>query len=464
MRTSFSKLSGILELWQTPARLSKIIAFLLLATSLVLVLHYSGPQRQLDLKNTYGQQAFIYDDRPRGGKSVADYIKSPGDGFLCKLVDSNIYKYCGYGINFQDHERDAPGDDNTSIQYVDLSRFTQLYIDMDYEGPAAHVPFGIRTLLSDDAYQYIDTNVEPNTLATYRVAASSLDRPYTLALKRINMSTRWMTDKKIPGSFAKPDLTRVSSFGIQIPSSFPQGTYRFEIRKLTLTGPWIAADTLYASIFFFWTGFIALLSLLQLRQIRKQKIATRSRIKELSAARDEILNVSRVFEEIAHHDQLTGLLNRQGFKDGAGEHLEANPQAKFTIILLDLDHFKQINDSYGHNKGDDILAVAARCIKSQVRSADICARWGGEEFLIACPETCDAEAIVIAEKIRKALKAYRDSEIPSLQLTGSFGIAEHTPRDSVIYTIERADTALYEAKERGRDCYVVAKPSQAADT
>ena len=453
--------SSLLALWQSPARLAALVAGMLMVTSAVLLLHHLGPQRTLDLKALYGQDAFIYDDRPAGGASIATYIDRPENGFICTLISSDTYKYCGYGFEFAAADADLVSN-TRGASSADFSHFNTLHAEIEYEGPAQNIPFTFRTLLPEEAYQFIDQSIDSQTLANYRVAATSLKKSYSIELQRIHMSTQWMSDKKIPGQFAKPDLSKVTKIGIQFPSSYPEGRYKVAIKRFSLSGPWIRTEDLYATIFFFWITFIALVSALQLKQLRQQTLATRARVQELSQARDDILNISKEFEQIAHHDQLTGLLNRQGFEEGAREHLESNPHAEYSIILLDLDHFKSINDTYGHAKGDNILAVVARCIRSQLREADICARWGGEEFLIACPETKDAEAVVVAEKIRTQLAGYRDSEVESLRLTGSFGIAQHEAHDRVATTIDRADQALYEAKNRGRNCYVVAAPHKPA--
>ena len=129
---------------------------------------------------------------------------------------------------------------------------------------------------------------------------------------------------------------------------------------------------------------------------------------------------------------------------------------RFAIGLVDLDHFKHVNDQYGHDSGDEALRIIARRLCNSVRDTDLVARWGGEEFLIAFTGASRQEAASLAERIRIAVAqttiAYGGRQ---LKLTLSAGVAVHQPDQSLDELIKAADDALYVAKGSGRNCVVV---------
>jgi diguanylate cyclase (GGDEF)-like protein len=123
-----------------------------------------------------------------------------------------------------------------------------------------------------------------------------------------------------------------------------------------------------------------------------------------------------------------------------------------TLALADVDHFKSINDTYGHDTGDKVLIEIAHVIASHIRAYDVCGRWGGEEFLIIMPEVSAPNSAFIVERLRTAiceLNICVDDQ--SLELSASFGIAEYRPGENISETLNRADTALFAAKRAGRN-------------
>jgi diguanylate cyclase len=119
---------------------------------------------------------------------------------------------------------------------------------------------------------------------------------------------------------------------------------------------------------------------------------------------------------------------------------------------MDLDHFKAINDTYGHNQGDRVLAEAARMLRQSVRSGDHVCRWGGEEFLVVLPGNDAEHTTVVSMRISEQLRRLRFERAPDLRVTASIGTALRKPAEPVIDWLGRADQALYRAKQDGRDC------------
>jgi diguanylate cyclase (GGDEF)-like protein len=170
-------------------------------------------------------------------------------------------------------------------------------------------------------------------------------------------------------------------------------------------------------------------------------------------------------ERLATTDGLTGLTNHRTFQVRLDEHLAQARRygKKLSLILCDIDHFKSVNDTYGHPIGDVVLKGVAKTIQKEARATDVVARYGGEEFAVVMPETDAAGALVIAERIRERVKAllFESGQGP-LKVTLSLGVAA-VPDDAATKgdLVERADGCLYHAKRNGRDRCVSASSLRA---
>ena len=162
-------------------------------------------------------------------------------------------------------------------------------------------------------------------------------------------------------------------------------------------------------------------------------------------------------EALAHTDPLTQLVNRRALTIRLVTEMERvrRYNAPLSMLLIDLDHFKLVNDTYGHMAGDDVLAAVAVLLQRAVRSVDLVARYGGEEFVVVLPETGRQGAVAFAERIREKVAAYNFSigESQQIRITTSIGVATYpSPRlDSVEDLFRAADIALYRAKGNGRN-------------
>ncbi|BDY13705.1 diguanylate cyclase [Hydrogenimonas cancrithermarum] len=156
-------------------------------------------------------------------------------------------------------------------------------------------------------------------------------------------------------------------------------------------------------------------------------------------------------DRLAHTDKLTGSLNRhRGIEILEHEIARAKRYGHtFSVIFFDIDHFKRINDTYGHTIGDNVLIKAVKAIKNSLRSTDSIIRWGGEEFLIILPETPLSDTIQIARKLREQIES-RNGNIP-VPITASFGAAEWESALTLDTLISKADSKMYEAKRLGRN-------------
>jgi diguanylate cyclase (GGDEF)-like protein len=191
-------------------------------------------------------------------------------------------------------------------------------------------------------------------------------------------------------------------------------------------------------------------------------LAHRAEIDEIDAMRNELAALLKrltaqhtELERLATTDSLTGLGNRRFLFERLGQEVyrARRYHTPLSLLLFDIDHFKRINDGWGHAVGDHVLREIARETHQSLRKADTAGRYGGEEFIVLLPETDLAEAVALAHRLnreisRKVIKPERGSPI---LVTVSVGVATLAPAESGEELVQRADQALYRAKQAGRD-------------
>ncbi len=179
--------------------------------------------------------------------------------------------------------------------------------------------------------------------------------------------------------------------------------------------------------------------------------ALAEKLQKLEAANETISRLART-------DDLTGLHNRRSFNDFFALALSAARRHghPLSLISIDLDYFKAVNDSFGHTGGDLVLKEFSNLMQEMVRAEDLAVRWGGEEFIILLPQTNCEAAAALAERIRSKFEQTPGSAAP-LAMTASFGVAELQDGEHEDDLIRRADEALYRAKNEGRNRVVIAK-------
>ncbi len=173
----------------------------------------------------------------------------------------------------------------------------------------------------------------------------------------------------------------------------------------------------------------------------------------------DLIKFVALVEKEAMTDSLTKLFNRRSFYNQLDiEHERYVRQGDpLSLIMLDVDNFKVVNDTRGHLVGDEVLISMAQKLQVNLRKMDIVARWGGEEFVILCANTSGEEAVHIAEKLRLKIL---DPNIPEVPFTASFGVAQFEEGESIDSLLSRVDKALYTAKGQGKNCVVMSSPDE----
>ena len=188
--------------------------------------------------------------------------------------------------------------------------------------------------------------------------------------------------------------------------------------------------------------------------------------RELRQTQVQLVAQNSQLERLASTDQLTGLSNRLRLTQALEEEASRSRRyaTGFCILLLDVDHFKMVNDEHGHPVGDQVLIGIAQVLREGIREVDIAGRWGGEEFMVLCRETTLEGAMVLAEKLRSSIHARKFAQVG--RKSASLGVALFRADESLSETIARADAALYRAKESGRnrvECVESRVPRPVAD-
>lgn len=205
-----------------------------------------------------------------------------------------------------------------------------------------------------------------------------------------------------------------------------------------------------------WLYFSLILGRCLLLSVTATAMRTR-----LTDSRRKLAAMLEQVRQLASHDELTGTLNRRSLMAALErERLRAERSgAPFSVAMIDLDHFKRVNDTYGHAAGDEVLRTLATTVGDTMRVTDIFGRYGGEEFVLILVGSAAASALRAVERIRAAVAAIDWTAVaPDLSITLSAGIASHCKSETVEQMLHRADRALYQAKDAGRNT-VVADPS-----
>lgn len=259
----------------------------------------------------------------------------------------------------------------------------------------------------------------------------------------------------LTADIAAPQQDTINHFSLITGDNQHTKNIELSLHRIELYGKIIAAKDLYLSLLSIWLLSLTVSYFNLNRGLKEQHQQSHKHALELNKM-NSYLSIERDnYEFMAKTDPLTSCFNRAGlrnvFSDIIIEYIETNMPS--SIVLFDIDHFKKINDNYGHDEGDKVLINIANLVRQQIREGDYLARWGGEEFLVVCTHTRQGGAAALAEHLRQAIEQTMLSQ--HCRITSSFGVAEISS-GFLEQWIKRADEALYQAKQNGRNQVVSA--------
>ncbi|MBU1438678.1 MAG: GGDEF domain-containing protein [Gammaproteobacteria bacterium] len=421
-----------------------VVAMLLLFTVSALLIQNMDFTKSITLNHQSAYSVNAISDAGSGGSSIARLETSNGKLLLhCTIKDfSYAWPFCEINFDLS----------NGGLQGLDLKDYSQVIVWAKYQD---HPELGLRVQNKNYDPRY-STAGDIDTLKFNNVEYYGDSTPYpaVIPLKNFQVPTWWLAENKIPIHDIGPEFHNVLTFEVATGSSIQPGDYVIELEKIEIVGKYISDQKLYLLILSIWGFFGLVLFIHVIYSIRWELRQAARRQQELEAVND-LLNVKQHrLEKIINKDPLTGVLNRAGMNDILARNSNQHQLLTLSLMFIDIDHFKQVNDRFGHNMGDEVLVFFARLLEQNIRELDILARWGGEEFILVCPNTDIISAATLAEKLRIAIE---QAPGPSgINITVSIGVAEMR-KESREEFIGRADKALYQAKATGRNKVVLAQ-------
>jgi diguanylate cyclase (GGDEF)-like protein len=260
-----------------------------------------------------------------------------------------------------------------------------------------------------------------------------------LPLAYLQVADWWKKDHQIPLEMSFADITNVIHLSIATPSNAAPGLYRLTISKLEIVGPWISAQFLYLLLLCVWIVAAAVYLVFSYT-------LTKHKVFQLKVQNRQLKKSNQQIQTLASFDSLTGALNRHG----SMSIIRSLEHSRFGILYIDLDHFKSLNDRYGHEIGDSVLKDFSTMMKEFTTPRSHFVRWGGEEFILIIENTNLDDCIELAESIQQTM--LQKERFDGREVTCSIGIAINTNGLTFDSVLDSADRALYAAKSQGRNC------------
>jgi len=390
--------------------------------------------------------ARLADDNHLGGTSEVRWIDKDTQRWQCVLNDDYHTPFCSMQIDVVDAEGKG----------LDLREYDRLTIWANYQGDGTHLRLYLRNRHPNYYKPEFDISTKYNVV---EFPVDELTSGLELSMGDFNVATWWLIGGKIPLKYSHPEFNDVSILELQTGSSERRGTHNIHLQKLVWSAPLVSRERLYQGVIIAWTLCILGLVIHRL-VVLKIELKRNQQYQEELLATNAALNLeNRHYEDLAKTDALTGLSNRVGIRDLLHSgivnwRIHGTP---LSLIFMDIDKFKRINDAYGHDAGDEVLKQAAALVQRNVRRTDTLARWGGEEFVLVCPNTTLDRAYQVAEHLRTCFKA--ELSFHGEAITSSFGVATMT-KPSLDHLFKKADVALYKAKRLGRNRVCSEEPEQ----
>lgn len=374
-----------------------------------------------------------------GGNTVTEWVDQEKLHWRCHLGQAYDYPFCGMQIYFSDDY----------MRGVDLSNYTHFNLSISYKGEAQSLRVFFRN--SNPAY------TKPNEMRSTKFNMVELDAnkgPNYSAVKfdYFRVADWWVLLYAPEMELLRAEFNNVGLIEIQTGSGLKGGgTHEFQLHRLELVGVYFAMENFYLGIILVWLG--AILIYLAYRIWSLSLAVKHGKLKqvELTEINSLLDQRAKTLEEKSKLDPLTGAYNRVGIEESLTDafHRWKYEGKAFSLLLFDVDYFKNINDTHGHATGDLVLREITNLVSSNIRSEDRFARWGGEEFIIVCSNTELSRAVEMAEKLRRLIDNTLFAN--SLNVTVSIGAAQIHQGETLEGLFNRTDAALYAAKGAGRN-------------
>ena len=421
--------------------LRRLLIVLLALTGVALLWNQFGMTSTMVIDARSPYNALALDDRANvGGRSVAILARAHGDlGIDCDLRAGYEWAFCELRLELAN----AP-------HGIDLSRFDSMKLWITATGPEAQQRVRIYVRNFNPAYSRVGVP-ESEKIDQLIYEPSAYPQGYEVPLSRFTVSQWWIDEHPMTLDLEAPDFRNATQIAFSTGPKVEPGLHTIRIQRIELSGKLISTATFRLGIIAVWMlsvlGYLVVDGLLKRRELRLSAASQTS----LQRLNESLRLETRSLAEIARTDPLTGALNRKGLADELTRIVRLGGAQTFpmTLVFIDIDHFKRVNDTLGHDTGDQVIRGLAELVRSAVQRDDLFARWGGEEFLLVFRDTPGLKGRDIAERLRERIASAQWVE--GLRVTCSFGVAEWHRGEDLNEGIKRADEAMYRAKQEGRD-------------
>ena len=411
----------------------------ILLTGLAVVGHRFLPERRLTLESTKDLANAFLMQSGDGAPADIQWIDQSRFHFACQFPKATVDQGCSFGYQLHSEKLN---------QGTDLSRFRTLNLGIRYTGKARYLRVAIRTF--DPRFSRLEDLNSPK-YNFVNIPSRDLARPVAINLSEFWVPEWWIAQYDLPRSQSQPDLSNATIFSIDLRGDLAETQHDIQIDKIEFVGDWISAEYWYLGIVCVWMILATTYGISQWLLLRRRHREQRRKIDDLESEKEK-------YRQLSTLDALTNVLNRHGIERFV-ETLHAT-RVPASVIVIDIDHFKRVNDQRGHYGGDRVLRKMGEILRAHTRNTDGLGRWGGEEFVLVCPGASLEKAAELAEKLRRRILDTNFIPENPLPITASFGVAASQAGESFDDAFRKADEALYLAKSKGRNCVVAAAEDQ----
>lgn len=400
------------------------------------------PQRRLDLLQTpAGQRPLLMNEEAgqRAGGTLMAWVDRRRHHWRCETDAGRDLPVCGF---FIDLNRRAEG------RGVDLSGYQELVLGVRYRGTGEYLRVSVAS--------FVPGQSDVKDHATWRpqsgyVHVNQLDKPVVMKPAGWAVPDWWLMSKAALKVADGIDYSNSVTLTLDVPYRGQKNWYDIEVTQLELRGELISAAQLYLLLLCAWFVVVASVIASRLAEARRRRSEHLQLISRLVNQEQNLRAEQVELRRKATMDPLTDALNRNGL-DAALRDLGDAP-LDYALFLVDVDHFKAINDRWGHDVGDLVLRKVASLLKEHLRTDDLVCRWGGEEFIV-CARCSLVDSVKLADKILRGIAtgSFSVPQVPHrLSVTVSIGVSALSGRADFDAAVRRADAAMYRAKQRGRN-------------
>ena len=400
-----------------------------------------GAQKEYIVAPTNSTYKIIDDSGQNGATTTTLNINKNSVLLECNIINKAKWPFCKIAVSLT----------NSIDNGIDLSSYHSVGLDIDYTSPLEGERVRVYLRNFDPVYANI---ADPISLKFNAIEYSpGMDQGLQIfPLRSFQVLSWWIAENNIPVDKSSRQFDNISIIEIATGSYIEEAPYGIKLNRLVFYGNWITESALVKLLLLLLVTTAVVVIFIE-RFLLNQKIKTsEAHSQHLRDANRLLYNKSMKFEYLACTDSLTRIRNRHTVTEWLEEitiQTKLN-NIPFSMIFIDIDHFKVVNDTHGHSFGDEVLVKFTATIEMLIRRSDVFARWGGEEFIIFCPETNMGAAVDIAERIRDTIMTKEWGFDKQFNLTCSFGVAELAD-ESCDDLIKRADLALLKAKKMGRN-------------